>query len=50
MSLIPVVLIGKWHIGNWLIDFDISHILIATAMYLYYRAGLLWRVPNCSVA
>lgn len=43
MTLLPIVLISKFHIGTWLNDFDISHIIIAAAMYLYYKAGLYWR-------
>ena len=43
MTLIPVVLVTKMHLGAWMNDFDISHVLIAVAMYLYFRAGLHWR-------
>lgn len=43
MSFIPVILVTHFHIGSFMIDFDISHVIIAVAMYLYYRAGLLWR-------
>jgi hypothetical protein len=43
MSFIPVILVTHFHIGTFMIDFDISHVIIAVAMYLYYRAGLLWR-------
>ena len=43
MSFIPVILVTHLHIGTIMIDFDISHVIIAVAMYLYYRAGLLWR-------
>lgn len=46
MSFIPVILVTKFHIGSFLIDFDISHVIISIAMYLYYRAGLLWRSGN----
>ena len=43
MSLIPVVLIAKLSFSEHFNFFDISHVIIATAMYLYYRAGLHWR-------
>ncbi|MBR3291998.1 MAG: hypothetical protein IKI66_07440 [Bacteroidales bacterium] len=46
MSFIPVILVTKFHIGSFMIDFDISHVVIAIAMYLYYRAGLRWRSGN----
>lgn len=46
MSFIPVILVTKFHIGSFMIDFDISHVLISIAMYLYYRAGLRWRSGN----
>ena len=45
MTLIPVVLIGQLSFSENFNSFDISHVIIATAMYLYYRAGLHWREP-----
>ena len=46
MSFIPVILVTKYQIGSFMIDFDIIHVVIAIAMYLYYRAGLRWRSGN----
>ena len=43
MTLIPIVLVLKLHFGTFMNDFDISHLIITAAMYLYYRAGLRWR-------
>ena len=43
MTLLPVVLVLHLHIGTWMNDFDISHLIITAAMYCYYRAGLCWR-------
>ena len=43
MTLIPVVLVSKVHFGTFMNDRDISHVIIAVAMFLYYRAGLHWR-------
>ena len=43
MSLIPVVLIAGLSFSEHFNFYDISHVFIATAMYLYYRAGLLWK-------
>jgi len=50
MTLIPVVLVARLNFSEHFNFFDISHVIIATAIYLYYRAGQAWRAGNVAVA
>lgn len=43
MSTLPFILIAKLGFGEGMNHNDISHLIIAASMCLYYRAGLQWR-------